>query len=281
MVQLKPAQLKQRNCMPLAVYQRAAQRAVLRSLTSMRVVCAKPQSRGAAPAAAAASVETALDHQLDEAAGALASLSVGEFDSLEAAGGVDNRPGVLNMGKYRALVLDSSYRPIEVVNWQKALCMDLFDKTDVLEYYDGVFVRSAYTQFMIPAVLRVRFYVQRKNSYGRVTINRRNVFLRDNNTCQYCGSRNNLTIDHVTPLSRGGDWSWGNLVAACGACNSRKGAKTLKQLGWKLRKQPAEPSPFDVGIVCGGVMTDINAPPKEWIDYIAPFQQKTGKSRSA
>ena len=50
--------------------------------------------------------------------------------------------------------------------------------------------------------------------------------------------RSNLTIDHVRPTSKGGDWSWENLVTACVKCNGKKGDSTLKQLGWKLKKQP-------------------------------------------
>ena len=56
--------------------------------------------------------------------------------------------------------------------------------------------------------------------------------------CRYCGVRSNLTIDHVRPTSKGGDWSWENLVTACVKCNGKKGDSTLKQLGWKLKKQP-------------------------------------------
>ena len=55
---------------------------------------------------------------------------------------------------------------------------------------------------------------------------------------RYCGVRSNLTIDHVRPTSKGGDWSWENLVTACVKCNGKKGDSTLKQLGWKLKKQP-------------------------------------------
>lgn len=73
---------------------------------------------------------------------------------------------------------------------------------DVLEYYDNILVHSAYNQFLIPAVLRIRMFVGKKASKGRVAINRRNIFLRDGNQCQYCGSRDQLTIDHVLPLSK-------------------------------------------------------------------------------
>lgn len=56
--------------------------------------------------------------------------------------------------------------------------------------------------------------------------------------CRYCGSRKDLTMDHVHPASKGGGWEWENLVTCCFSCNSKKGDKTLEQLGWKLRNQP-------------------------------------------
>lgn len=55
---------------------------------------------------------------------------------------------------------------------------------------------------------------------------------------RYCGSQSNLTIDHVVPLSKGGKWVWENLVTACTKCNGKKGSKSLKQLGWKLKNTP-------------------------------------------
>jgi len=55
---------------------------------------------------------------------------------------------------------------------------------------------------------------------------------------RYCGTGQNLTIDHVIPKSKGGTWDWMNLVTACNVCNGKKGEKSLKQLKWKLRSQP-------------------------------------------
>lgn len=57
-------------------------------------------------------------------------------------------------------------------------------------------------------------------------------------TCRYCGSRTNLTLDHVKPVSKGGKFTWDNMVTACMSCNGKKGDNSLKQLGWSLRKKP-------------------------------------------
>ena len=68
----------------------------------------------------------------------------------------------------------------------------------------------------------------------RVRLNRRNIFARDGNHCQYCGKRfatSELSLDHVVPTCRGGDTSWENLVCACVRCNVRKGGRTPQEAG--------------------------------------------------
>ena len=69
-------------------------------------------------------------------------------------------------------------------------------------------------------------------------------FKRDKSTCQYCGSKKHLTIDHVMPRSRGGGNTWKNLVACCSRCNVYKGNKTPREAGMKLMNKPYEPSVF-------------------------------------
>ncbi|KAK9815294.1 hypothetical protein WJX72_001172 [[Myrmecia] bisecta] len=170
------------------------------------------------------------------------------------------------VNRCRTLVLDSSYRPIDVVNWQRAICLDLFDKVDVLEYYD-MYVRSSKDQHYIPAVLRVRFYVQRDYKTGKLSLTRRNIMIRDKFCCQYCGAKAALTIDHVTPVSKGGSWSWDNLVTACTKCNGKKGDKTLKQLNWKLTTKPHEPSAQELGVWFGSDPYGARYP-KEWDGYL-------------
>lgn len=107
-----------------------------------------------------------------------------------------------HLKKCRTLVLDVSYSPIDVITWQRAICLDLFDKVDVLEYYN-TFVRSARDEHPVPAVVRVSKCVNHMYHRGRVPLNRKNLFQRDEHKCQYCGSMSELTIDHVVPLSKG------------------------------------------------------------------------------
>jgi 5-methylcytosine-specific restriction endonuclease McrA len=78
-----------------------------------------------------------------------------------------------------------------------------------------------------------------------VKFNRRNVFLRDENQCQYCGKKfgtNHLSLDHVIPRSRGGPSTWDNIVCACLKCNVRKGGRTPQEAGMRLYRLPSKPS---------------------------------------
>lgn len=113
------------------------------------------------------------------------------------------------------------------------------EKVDVLESHDQR-IRSVREQYTIPAVLRLRYYIQPKR-YRRVRLSRENIFLRDEFICQYCAkefSHRELTLDHVMPVSRGGPKSWKNLVAACHKCNHKKGNRTPKEASMPLLKKP-------------------------------------------
>jgi 5-methylcytosine-specific restriction endonuclease McrA len=77
-----------------------------------------------------------------------------------------------------------------------------------------------------------------------IKFNRRNIFARDGNLCQYCGKRfptSELSLDHVLPRSQGGGSSWENIVCACVACNVRKGGRTPKQASMALIRRPEKP----------------------------------------
>ncbi|XP_050244850.1 uncharacterized protein LOC126693034 isoform X2 [Quercus robur] len=113
---------------------------------------------------------------------------------------------------FRGLVLDISYRPVNVVCWKRAICLEFMEKADVLEYYDQT-VNSPSGSFYIPAVLRVPHLLQVvKRRRIKNHLSRKNILYRDNYTCQYCSSQENLTIDHVLPAARGGEWKWENLA---------------------------------------------------------------------
>eukprot|EP01018_Ginkgo_biloba_P024342 Gb_01794 [translate_table: standard] len=158
----------------------------------------------------------------------------------EADNGDDDDEEEINdeLSCFRGLVLDLSYRPVNVVCWRRAICLEFLEKADVLEYYDHT-VSSPGGSFNIPAVLRVAklVHVTQRRRF-KAQLSRKNIYNRDLFTCQYCGARDNLTLDHILPVSHGGEWSWENLVTACFECNSRKGNKTLEEADMKLLRVP-------------------------------------------
>ncbi|GMH35787.1 hypothetical protein BSKO_03655 [Bryopsis sp. KO-2023] len=167
------------------------------------------------------------------------------------------------LGRCRALVLDVSWRPVGVVSWKRALCLHILEKVEVLEFYD-VSIRSVAESHPLPAVLRARFLLKHSERL-HVPLSKRNIFLRDSGKCVYCGETSRLTVDHVVPISKGGPKSWENVVTACDKCNSRKGDKTLKQLGWKLKKKPRKPSAMNPAFRTGFPQLQ----PAEWGDYLS------------
>nr|CAD1819757.1 unnamed protein product [Ananas comosus var. bracteatus] len=175
---------------------------------------------------------------------------------------------------FRGLVLDISYRPVNVVCWRRAICLEFMEKADVLEYYDQT-VSSPRGSFYIPAVLRVPHLLQVvKRRRVKHCLSRKSIFYRDSYTCQYCSSRENLTIDHVIPTSRGGEWTWENLVTACARCNSRKGQKTPEEANIRLIKIPKAPKDYDILAIpltssAVKMLKMRKGVPEEWLQYLS------------
>jgi 5-methylcytosine-specific restriction endonuclease McrA len=153
-----------------------------------------------------------------------------------------SKEAVFNRSLSGALVLNSGYEPIKVVNWRKAMILWFQDKVEVLEFHT-ISVSSPSQTFRLPAVMRLKQYIRPYLSLS-VRLSRQNIFLRDNHTCQYCYkkfSEKRLTIDHVQPLSKGGRHEWTNVVTACSLCNNRKGDKTPERANLRLLNQPVKP----------------------------------------
>ncbi|KAH1149916.1 hypothetical protein AAZX31_16G039500 [Glycine max] len=174
---------------------------------------------------------------------------------------------------FRGLVLDIAYRPVNVVGWKRAICLEFMEKADVLEYYAKT-VNSPSGSFYIPAVLRVPQLLQVvKRRIVKNNLSRKNILFRDNYTCQYCSSHENLTIDHVMPTALGGEWTWENLVTACAKCNCKKGRKTLEEAKMKLIKPPKVPKDYDILAIpltaaALRMLTLRKGTPEEWRQYL-------------
>src|SRR6202034_3279321 len=142
----------------------------------------------------------------------------------------------------RVLVLNATYEPVNVCTVRRAVVLLLKEKAEVIERSDRE-LHSAYGSRTSPMVIRLVTYVRIPRDTHRRKITRRAVFARDDWTCQYCGSRSNLTVDHVVPRSKGGLSTWDNIVASCAPCNRRKGNLLPRQVGMRLTKPPRTPSP--------------------------------------
>jgi 5-methylcytosine-specific restriction endonuclease McrA len=151
----------------------------------------------------------------------------------------DMRINILNRS---VLLLNQNYEPLMVCNVKRAVMLIFLGKAEMVEKNSG-WIHSVSTQVPIPSVIRLAWQV--KVPQKRILLNRRNLLIRDNHTCQYCGRRTHpLTIDHIIPKHYGGKDTWENLVVACQACNHRKANLTPDQAGMKLIRRPKKPHYF-------------------------------------
>ena len=138
------------------------------------------------------------------------------------------------------LVLNANFEPINVCDTRRAIGLMLSGKAALIANGRGE-IRTISQSFPRPSVIRLEGMVHRPRPHIKLT--RREVFRRDNYTCQYCGRTvQNLTIDHVLPRHLGGLHIWTNVVAACPNCNHHKGGRKLEESHMALLTAPYEPS---------------------------------------
>ncbi|MCM8746191.1 HNH endonuclease [Thermomicrobium sp. CFH 73360] len=183
--------------------------------------------------------------------------------------------GLVSLNGHRpVLVLNQNYEPLHVATVRRALVLWLSGKAEILETYEHE-VASAQRCFPAPSVIRLLSLVKRPPV--RVKLCRREVFLRDNYTCQYCGVRtHDLTIDHVVPRSRGGPHTWENVVSACRTCNHRKGGKSLAEARMQLLRQPFEPRPGRYYLVQRVLRSPVH---ESWLKFLPDLDVKGQRSR--
>lgn len=139
------------------------------------------------------------------------------------------------------LVLNQNYEPLNICTGRRAIVLVIGGKAEVLETHQAM-IMTPDSAFPYPSVIRLVYLI--RSPRAKVKLTRKEVFIRDNYTCQYCGrSTHDLTIDHVVPRSRGGLHVWENLTSACKPCNHRKGGKSPKEARMTLRRMPFEPKP--------------------------------------
>jgi 5-methylcytosine-specific restriction endonuclease McrA len=165
------------------------------------------------------------------------------------------------------LVLNRFYLAVHVINVRRAFGLLLRELAEVIHYQEGVYanysfdswreiselkaafkephedwIRAVNFEIQVPRVVRLLEFDRLPKQ--AVRFNRRNIFARDGNRCQYCGKNfptSELSLDHVVPRSRNGPTSWENVVCACVACNVRKGGRTPHEAHMKLTRPPTRP----------------------------------------
>ena len=168
---------------------------------------------------------------------------------------------------FPALVLNAdfrplSYYPLSVWPWEEVVKAVYQDRVDVISTYDKV-VRSPSMEIALPSVIALKTYVDQDRPPA---FTRFNVFLRDKFECQYCGSPEDLTFDHVIPRAHGGETTWENVVAACSPCNLRKGSKLPKQACMHPHQAPYRPTVQDLHN--NGRLFPPNYLHESWMDYL-------------
>ena len=170
----------------------------------------------------------------------------------------DSCPALVLNADYRPL----SYYPLSLWSWQDAIKAICLDRVQVVSNYDRI-VKSPSFEMFLPSVVSLKEYVKpaRHPAFTRF-----NVFLRDRFQCQYCGTHEDLTFDHVIPRRCGGATTWENVVAACSPCNLRKGSRTLKQAGMYLNRLPRALSAEEMQ--AHGRRFPPNHLHESWMDYL-------------
>ena len=173
----------------------------------------------------------------------------------------------ITSGGCPALVLNADYRPLSYYplslwSWQDTIKAVFLERVNIVSEYE-VAIRSPSFQMRLPSVVSLKSYVKptRNPAFTRF-----NVFLRDRFQCQYCGSRDELTFDHVIPRSRGGQTTWENVVAACSPCNLKKGSAHPRDAGMWPHQMPFQPSVADLHN--NGRAFPPNYLHESWLDYL-------------
>lgn len=155
----------------------------------------------------------------------------------------------------QCLLLNADFMPMSIIPWTRAVVwyMKYQDNKkygiDIIDFYKNDFINGVNNKkYPIPCVAKTKRFFKRTDS--RIIFSKKNIFLRDNYTCQYCDTKfddRELTYDHVIPKSKwdsnlGSPTIWTNIVTACLWCNRKKGDKTPKQANMPLKQLPIEPN---------------------------------------
>jgi hypothetical protein len=189
------------------------------------------------------------------------------------------------MNKPYTLILNKSFQPLGVEGVKKTLgyfagdegkaldpvSYEMFTFTEWIERHQITDIdstmRSEKMWILIPEIIVLNTNSMKKTKGTSNSVSKRKVFDRDGHRCGYCNctlTGSNRTVDHVIPTSKGGKNIYENVVACCGKCNSKKGDKSLKEMGWKVLHKLYVP---DTNLL-------YHVPKKRWLDSWKPFVEK-------
>ena len=158
------------------------------------------------------------------------------------------------------LVLNLNYVPVNVCTVRRAIVLVTKGKAERLENHQG-YLHTVSQDVDAPSVIRLAYMVKRP--FLPRKLSKKEVFLRDKFTCQYCGKKvHDLTLDHVIPRRQQGAHTWENVVTACNRCNLHKAGRTPAEAKMRLGRVPRAPDPNPYLILQSRVILD------EWEIYI-------------
>ena len=158
------------------------------------------------------------------------------------------------------LVLNLNYVPLNICTVRRAVVLVGKGKAELLENHRGE-IRTVTSVIDVPSIIRLVYMV--KKPFLPRKLSKKEVFLRDRFTCQYCGKKTqDLTLDHVIPRRQHGSHTWENVVAACTRCNLHKAGRTPVEANMVLHKEPRAPDPNPYLILQNRTILE------EWLPYI-------------
>jgi len=142
----------------------------------------------------------------------------------------------------QCVLLNADYTFLNVVNWKRAMCLVTKGKVQILKNSEKIIRTAEGIVIKIPAVMRLMKLI-RTLYINRVPFSKKNVLIRDGFKCAYCGCHyGKLTVDHITPRSRGGKTTFENCVSSCRSCNNKKGGRTPSEARMYLKVKVYQPT---------------------------------------
>ena len=137
------------------------------------------------------------------------------------------------------LVLNFTYEALNITSFQRAVKLIFSGKAEIVRNRERFLASPTYAMRM-PSIIRMLYYIRRP--IQKIALTKKNVLIRDDHKCQYCGVHGALmTVDHIVPKSRGGPSTWENLCCACMRCNNRKNNRTPTEANMALKRKPRQP----------------------------------------